>query len=71
MSTPLICVKELAVELGVSEKTVRRAVWSGAIPFFRICRTLRFDVDAVREAMRQRARFVNPRGLNALSSVSQ
>jgi excisionase family DNA binding protein len=55
MRIPLLSVKELAAELGVSAATVRRAVWRGAIPSFRIGRVLRFDVDAVLEAMRQYA----------------
>ncbi|MSQ77215.1 MAG: DNA-binding protein [Nitrospiraceae bacterium] len=71
MKTPLLSVKELAAALGVSDDTIRRAAWRGSIPSFRIGKILRFDVDAVREAMRQRTRFVNPRGLNALSSVGQ
>ena len=50
MHTPLVSVKELAAELGVSAKTIRRAVWRGAIPFFRIGKALRFDVEAVRAA---------------------
>ena len=54
MRTPLLSVKELAFEFGVSDDTIRRAVWRGIIPFFRIGRVLRFDLEAVLEATRQR-----------------
>jgi excisionase family DNA binding protein len=54
MKTPLLCVKELAAELGVSVETIRRAVKSNNIPWYRIGKLLRFDVEAVREAMRRR-----------------
>lgn len=52
MKSTLLSVKELAVALGVSELSVRRAYLKGGIPGERICRMLRFDLDRVREAMR-------------------
>jgi excisionase family DNA binding protein len=55
VKTPLLSVKELAVEFGVSDATIRRVVRRRAIPFFRIGRVLRFDLDAVLEATQQRA----------------
>jgi len=54
MKTPLLSVKELAFEFGVSDTTIRRAAWRGTIPFFRIGRVLRFDLEAVLESTRQR-----------------
>ena len=40
---PLLTVRELAIYLGVSEKTVRRLQISGRIPFVRVGRGVRFD----------------------------
>lgn len=51
MKRPLLSVKEVAVELGISEMSVRRAYWKGEIPGGRIGRTIRFDLDEVRAAM--------------------
>jgi excisionase family DNA binding protein len=50
----LLSVKELAFELGISEKSVRRAYRKREIPGERICRMIRFDLDRVREAMRSK-----------------
>lgn len=52
---PLLSMKQLATELGVSEITVRRAYRSGEIPGERIGRAVRFDLAHVRQAMRERA----------------
>ncbi len=54
MRTPLLSIKELAVDFGVSEATIRRAVWRGAIPYFRIGKVLRFDLEAVLAACKFR-----------------
>ena len=48
----LLSVKELAVELGISEISVRRAYRNGEIPAKRICRMIRFNLELVLEAMR-------------------
>ena len=53
MRTPLLSVKELAAELGVSAHTVRRAVLRGDIPSWRIGRLWRFDPDAVCKAVQR------------------
>lgn len=60
---PLLSGKELAGELGVSAITVWRAYDKGEIPGERIGRITRFDLDRVREVMRQRA----PNGKSAAS----
>lgn len=52
---PLLSGKELASELGVHIFTVWRAFQHGEIPGERIGRITRFDLERVREAMRQRA----------------
>lgn len=51
-SKGLLSVKELAEELGVSVDTIRRAYWKGAIPGFKICKVLRFDLDHIRQTLR-------------------
>jgi len=48
----LMSVKELSLELGISEKSIRRAYWKGEIPAERICRMILFDLEVVRQAMR-------------------
>ena len=45
-------VKELSVELGISEKSIRRAYWKGQLPGERICRMVLFDLEVVRQVMR-------------------
>jgi len=51
----LMSIKQLAVLLGVSTDTVRRAARSGVIPSTREGTAYRFDWDKVRQAMRARA----------------
>ncbi len=51
----LLSAKQLALELGVCLNTVKRAYQQQEIPVERIGRVLRFDLELVREAMRQRA----------------
>jgi len=50
-----VTVKELAQEFGVSHDSVYRAYRSGKIPGSQMARTIRFDLDEVREVMRNRA----------------
>lgn len=51
-SKGLLSVKELAEALGVSVDTIRRAYWKGAIPGFKICKVLRFDLVCIRQTLR-------------------
>jgi len=51
----LLTAKELANELGISAKTVYRAYRSHEIPAAQVRRTVMFDLDEVRRAMKQRA----------------
>ena len=55
MKRTWLSVKELAVELGISTDSVYRAYRKGEIPGSQIARTIRFDHEEVRQAMRQRA----------------
>ena len=49
----LISVKEAARALGVSERFLRGLVTDGRIPFYRLSeRTIRFDLDELRDYMR-------------------
>jgi hypothetical protein len=48
----LMTVKELSGELGISEKSIRRAYWKGQLPAERICRMILFDLEVVRQVMR-------------------
>lgn len=47
----LINVRDLAVFLSVAPDTIYRLTQDGKIPFFRVGRYLRFDLDKVLEAM--------------------
>ena len=49
----LLSAKELSVHLSVSEWTVKRAYRARLIPGERLGKLLRFDLEAVREAMRE------------------
>lgn len=51
----LLTVKELAVQLGISTKTVYRAYRNREIPAAQFRRMLMFDLDKVRRAMEERA----------------
>jgi len=53
MTTAWLTVKELAVMFHVSEKSIRRAYRKGEIPFERFCRCVRFDLERVKEALKQ------------------
>ena len=50
-----VTVKELAQEFGVSHDSVYRAYRSGKIPSSQMARTIRFDLEEVRQVMRNRA----------------
>ena len=50
-----VTVKELAQEFGVSHDSVYRAYRSGKIPGSQMARTIRFDLEEVRQVMRTRA----------------
>ena len=54
MKRTLLSVKELAVELGISEPSVRRAYLTGQLPGARICRMIRFDLQRVLDALHAR-----------------
>ena len=51
MKKTWLTIDELAVELQVSVKSIRRAYRKGQIPVERICRFVRFDLDRVKAAM--------------------
>ena len=55
MKTPDLSVKELAVFIGVSTDTIRRAVRKGEIPSTRVRTALRFDLQKVLTCMQQNA----------------
>lgn len=55
MKRTWLSVKELAVELGISTDSVYRAYRTGEIPGAQIARTIRFDPQEVREAIKKRA----------------
>ncbi len=49
----MLTASETAKELKVSERFLRKLVASGRIPFYRLSeRTLRFDLDELRDYMR-------------------
>jgi len=50
-----VTVKELAQDFGVSHDSVYRAYRSGKIPGSQMARTIRFDLEEVRQVMRNRA----------------
>ncbi len=50
-----VTAKELAQEFGVSHDSVYRAYRSGKIPGSQMARTIRFDLEEVRQVMRSRA----------------
>ena len=54
MKPTLLSVKEIALEMGVSVQSIRRAYWQGVIPGYRIHKMLRFDVNRVREIFLER-----------------
>lgn len=55
MKTPDLSVKELAVFIGLSTDTIRRAVRKGEIPATRVRTALRFDLQKVLTCMQRNA----------------
>ena len=51
MKKTWLTIDELALELKVSPKSIRRAYRKGQIPVERICRCVRFDLERVKQAM--------------------
>ena len=51
MKKTWLTIDELALELKVSPKSIRRAYRKGQIPVERICRFVRFDLERVKQAM--------------------
>jgi len=51
MKKTWLTIDELAAELQVSVKSIRRAYRKGQIPVERICRFVRFDLERVKQAM--------------------
>ena len=52
MRKKLLTIMQLATALQVSERSIRRAYRKGEIPVERFCRFVRFDLEAVRAALR-------------------
>ena len=52
MRKRLLTIMQLATALQVSERSIRRAYRKGEIPVERFCRFVRFDLEAVRAALR-------------------
>jgi excisionase family DNA binding protein len=57
MKKALLTAEELAAVLKISVKSVRRAYAKGEIPVERVCRFVRFDLDAVKAALRRKGRL--------------
>jgi len=55
-----LTIDELALELQVSVKSIRRAYRKGQIPVERICRFVRFDLDRGKEAMQGNGQGQSP-----------
>ena len=60
MKTSRLTVKQLAVILQISVKSIRRAYRKGEIPMERICRFVRFDLDRVKAAMQGNGQGQSP-----------
>ncbi len=58
---PLVTAKELAAELQLTPKQVRRLARTGKIPAMRFASEWRFDIEAVRKA----AAYVDPLAASA------
>ncbi len=69
MKPALLSVKELAVELGVSVQSIRRAYWKGLIPGFRFQKMLRFDLGLVRQTLLERGILTMRRSTGARPSA--
>ena len=51
--TNWIGVQELCLHLGISKETVYRMVKKASIPFYRVGRHVRFDIDEVDAAIKK------------------
>jgi len=60
MKKTWLTIDELALELQVSVKSIRRAYRKGQIPVERICRFVRFDLDRVKQAMQGNGQGQSP-----------
>ncbi len=60
MKKTWLTIDELALELQVSVKSIRRAYRKGQIPVERICRFVRFDLDRVKAAMQGNGQDQSP-----------
>ena len=60
MKKTWLTIDELALELQVSVKSIRRAYRKGQIPVERICRFVRFDLDRVKAAMQGNGHTQSP-----------
>ena len=60
MKKTWLTIEELALELQVSVKSIRRAYRKGQIPVERICRFVRFDLDRVKAAMQGNGQGQSP-----------
>jgi len=65
MKKLLLTAEELAVVLQIRVKSVRRAYTNGDIPVERVCRFVRFDLDAVKAALRRKGKLSVQRCLSA------
>ena len=57
MKKTWLTIDELALELQVSVKSIRRAYRKGEIPVDRFCRFVRFDLERVKEALQANGRW--------------
>ena len=53
---PLLNASQLATRLGCSEKHVRNLIFRREIPFVKVGRLVRFDVEEVRRWLNERSR---------------
>ena len=60
MKKTWLTIDQLALELQVSVKSIRRAYRKGQIPVERICRFVRFDLDRVKAAMQGNGQGQSP-----------
>ena len=60
MKSTWLTVPELAAVLKLSVVSIRRAYWKGHLPVIRIGRTVRFDLDQVRQAIQRNGHYVLP-----------
>jgi Replication initiation factor len=76
MKNELLTVKKLASELRISMKSIQRAYRNGEIPAVGFCRMIRFDLDQIRNVVKQAGvhpslRFVPVSKRSAIADASQ